>query len=45
MLRIGGLGLSTLAGKDGKTAEESSDMKILIDQKNKAAGKPSAPTS
>ena len=30
-LKIGGLGLSTLAGKDGKTAEEASDMKILSD--------------
>ena len=45
MLKIGGLGLSTLAGANGKTAEEAADMKILSDQKNKAAGVSPSPTS
>ena len=34
-LKIGGLGLSTLAGDGGKTAEELGDMQVLMDAKKK----------
>ena len=37
-LKIGGLGLSTLAGDNGKTAEEMGDMQVLMDAKKKPAG-------
>ena len=35
ILKIGGLGLSTLANNGGKTAEELGDMQVLMDAKNK----------
>jgi hypothetical protein len=34
-LKIGGLGLSTLAGEGGKTAEEMADMQVIMDGKKK----------
>ena len=34
-LKIGGLGLSTLANNGGKTAEELGDMQVLMDAKKK----------
>jgi hypothetical protein len=34
-LKIGGLGLSTLANNGGKTAEELGDMQVLMDAKIK----------